>query len=221
MTRWLLYQLADSAFPTGGFQHSGGLEAAVQLGEVATPGDVAAFVVQALWQAGRGALPFVGAAHADPAGAAAVDALAHAFVTARVQRQASIVQGRAFAATCARSFPGCAPVRDLDRAVREREVQGHLAPVFGACLGALGIERRDALALYLHQTARGVLSAAVRLGRLGPHEAQRRQHELGSVCDEVLEACWERAPGEAAQTAPLLELLAAQQDRLYARLFQS
>ncbi|HZH77778.1 MAG TPA: urease accessory protein UreF, partial [Archangium sp.] len=31
---WRVLQLADSAFPTGGFAHSGGLEAAVQQGEV-------------------------------------------------------------------------------------------------------------------------------------------------------------------------------------------
>ena len=34
---FLLLQLADSAFPTGGFAHSGGLEAAYQLGEIDGP----------------------------------------------------------------------------------------------------------------------------------------------------------------------------------------
>ena len=31
---WLVLQLADAAFPTGGYVHSGGLEAAAQAGAV-------------------------------------------------------------------------------------------------------------------------------------------------------------------------------------------
>src|SRR6185312_5576255 len=57
MPALLLLQLGDSAFPAGGFAHSGGLEAAAQLGEVKGAEAVRAFCEQSLWQTGRGALP--------------------------------------------------------------------------------------------------------------------------------------------------------------------
>ena len=47
---YLIWQLCDSAFPTGGFAHSSGLEAAWQQGEVGTPGDLYAWLAASLGQ---------------------------------------------------------------------------------------------------------------------------------------------------------------------------
>ena len=60
---FLFWQLADSAFPTGGFAHSGGLEAAWQHGEVANRGELVSFIEASLHQLGHAALPFVTAAY--------------------------------------------------------------------------------------------------------------------------------------------------------------
>jgi hypothetical protein len=63
---WLLWQLVDSAFPTGGFAHSGGLEAAWQHGEVRGRVDLSSFLDASLLQAGHAMLPFVTAAIDEP-----------------------------------------------------------------------------------------------------------------------------------------------------------
>jgi len=60
---------------------------------------------------------------------------------------------------------------------------------FGATLAGLGLERREALALHLYAALRGVASAAVRLGLIGPHEAQRLQCRHGATLDAVLADC--------------------------------
>jgi len=217
---WLVLQLADSAFPTGGFAHSGGLEAAAQLGEVRTPDELASFVEASLWQAGCAALPFVGAARDDPPRFAALDRACDALLTSHVANRASRTQGRAFAATCARVVDDAA-LAELDAACRARRVHAHLAPVFGAALGALGVARADALALFLHASLRGLASAAVRLGLAGPLEAQRLVRASAPALDRVLAACAATSVDDAAQPAPLLDLFGATHDRLYSRLFQS
>jgi urease accessory protein len=85
----------------------------------------------------------------------------------------------------------------------------------------LGVARDDALQVHLHATARGVVSAAVRLGIVGPGEAQRLQASSAAMQRRVLAECGGLEPGEQCQTAPLHDLLGAGHDRLYSRLFTS
>jgi urease accessory protein len=223
---WRILQLADSAFPVGGFAHSAGLEAAVQLGEVASVAELSRFVTDVLWQAGYGALPFVRAAHADArsqdtlGAALALDATCDAFLTSAVANRASRTQGRAFAATCARVFDAPA-VALLDGAVRARTLAGHYAPLFGALTHELAVDVGDAQRIALHLALRGVTSAAVRLGVVGPLEAQRIQDASTPELDRVMTACADLGLDALAQTAPLLEIFGGAQDRLYSRLFQS
>ncbi len=214
MSRWRVLQLVDSAFPSGGFAHSSGLEAAMRLGEV---DDLGAFVDAALWQAGRGALPFVASAHEDPSRLAELDALCDAMLLNAVANRASRAQGRAFAATCARVFDSS----EIDDACRARTLRVHLAPAFGALARELDLSRRDALDVHLHGALRTITSAAVRLGLVGPNEAQRLVAARAALLDRIVETCGELRAEEAAQTAPILDLLAGAHDRLDAKMFVS
>src|SRR5947208_7672034 len=85
---WLLWQLADSAFPTGGFAHSSGLEAAWQQGEVDAT-SLSAFVHDVITQAGHGVVPFVTAAHREPGDLGAIDSQCDAFLRNPVTNRAS------------------------------------------------------------------------------------------------------------------------------------
>jgi urease accessory protein len=98
---------------------------------------------------------------------------------------------------------------------------GHLAPVFGFVTRTLGVDRREALATFLHLGLRGTLSAAVRLGCCGPTEAQALHHGLHADLESALTRGLAIALDDVAQPAPLAELIGATHDRLYSRLFQS
>ncbi|MEO7274948.1 MAG: urease accessory UreF family protein [Vicinamibacterales bacterium] len=214
----LLLQLSDSAFPTGGFAHSGGLEAAWQCGEVRDFEALGRFLRDALWQTGRGVLPLAAAAHEDPARLAELDARCHAFLTNVVARRASRVQGRALLATCARTWPG-PEMTALQTSARP--LAGHYAPIAGAVLRTLAVPLAEAQPLLLYIAARGILSAAVRLGITGPYAAQRLQFGSHQDIEAVLTRCRDLREDDLAQPAPLLDLLQAGHDRLYSRLFQS
>jgi urease accessory protein len=209
---WMLWQLADSAFPAGGFAHSGGLEAAWQHGEVRSASELAAILESSLRQLGHASLPFVGAAFDDPGQLAALDERCNAFLTNHVANRASRLQGRAFLSSAEKIFP--------ERHV-VRPTFGHFAPIFGATARALGLNRSRAVRLFLFLHLRGLIGAAIRLGIVGPMEGQALQHRLSPVAGEILAQCDALTVAEAAQTAPLLEIWQETQDRLYSRLFQS
>lgn len=213
-----MLQLADSSFPTGGFTHSGGLEAAMQAGALVSPGALARFVDDALWQAGHVSLPFVAAAHDDPARFAELDLAHDAALRNAPLNRASRTQGRAHLDACLRIFGG-----ELLDGLRARAGRGprHLAPVFGASLAALEIERDATLRLHLHGVVRGTVSAAVRLALAGPAEAQRLQAQAAPTLDAVLARCSQLDASAQTQVAPLHDLLAAGHDHLYSRLFAS
>src|SRR5947199_10754942 len=101
MSDWLTWQIVDSAFPTGMFAHSWGLEAAWQQGEVDSPDTLRLFVDGSLQQAGYGALPFVNSAYRSPGQLEALDALADALLVNAVANRASRIQGRTLVVSAA------------------------------------------------------------------------------------------------------------------------
>jgi urease accessory protein len=209
---WLLWQLVDSAFPTGGFAHSDGLEAAWQNGEVRDAFALNSFLEASLWQMGRGILPFATASYDEPGQLEAFDQLFDSYQSNHVARRASRLQGRALLASAQRVF---APLS------LSRPSHGHLAPIFGALMNNIGITRSGAANLLCFQHLRGILSAAIRLGIVGPLEAQSLQHQLGPFARDVLSQCQDLPLADVAQTGPLLDVWQGTQDRLYSRLFQS
>jgi urease accessory protein len=210
---WIVWQVADSAFPSGGFAHSAGLEAAWQHGIVNDGDSLASFAAASLTQIDRGVLRFVIAAHQRPEGFGEIDAECDLFLNNHVANRASRAQGRAFLVSSAGTFESAGAVVELAKSVRAQRSPGHLAPVFGAVMAALDVGRDRAGELFKFIALRGLMSSAVRLGIVGPIEAQQIQARV-----RITDGNADEPP---VQVSPVMDLLQATQDRLYSRLFQS
>lgn len=212
---FLIWQLVDSAFPTGGFAHSAGLEAAWQHGEVRGRAELVSFIAASLDQLGHAGLPFVLAAFDAPEKLGEIDALCDVFTTNHVANRASRAQGKAFLTAVERVFKS-----EIQNSKSEIKF-AHFTPVFGTCLRQLNMSRETAARMFFFNHLRSVLAAAVRLNIVGPMEAQMLQHRLTPKAEEVQRRCESLTLDGIAQTAPLLDLWQGAQDRLYSRLFQS
>jgi len=219
-TDWLVWQLVDSAFPTGGFAHSGGLEAAFQHGAVLGGAELAEYLRAALTQLVCGSLPFVHAAFAAERAFGDVERMCDAFLSNHVANRASRLQGQALLSTAVRTFSSPA-LRQFRAEVLETELPSHAAPVFGRVARLLEIDACSASRLFVFTQLRGWISAAVRLNIVGPLEGQKLQCGLAEDAERAATQFGEFALEDAAQTAPLLDLWQGTQDRLYSRLFQT
>lgn len=230
---WLMWQLVDSAFPSGSFAHSAGLEAAWQQGGVRDRGTLHAWVEASLEQLVRGVFPFFNATWRDPLRLRAIDRICDAFLNNHVANRASRLQGRALWSSVSRVFlpdphsggAGCLPrlaelMGRLDPGA-EAGPCGHLAPVLGCLVHAFGIGLEPGARLLVFLHLRGVISAAVRLNLIGPMEGQRMQHRLIPVAEDVRCRGIRMGLEDLAQTAPLIDLWQSNHDRIYSRLFQS
>lgn len=214
MNPWLIWQLADSAFPSGGFAHSGGMEAAWQHGMIPDDESLTGFVRNSLKQLEKGSLAFVVEVWRDPTGFSEVDRRSDLFLNNHVANRSSRAQGRAFLAAVAGVFDQSA-ITTLVRDVRQNQEIGHFAPIFGLICREIGVNEATTAQLFGFVFLRSQISVAVRLGIIGPIQGQQIQAKLSS------EIGFAPSAGEPVQTAPVLDLVQATQDRLYSRLFQS
>ncbi len=212
--------LADARTPTGGYAHSGGLEAAIAGGLTAE--NVPALV--------RGRLHTVGLTEAALAAAAVraarggdLDALlgldgeAAARCPSPALRRAASSLGRSLLRTAAVLWPQD-PVLPAYRAASTATPR----PVaLGVAAGAGGLSPVDAALVALHEDAATVAAAAV---KLLPVDAAAASGWLAALAPEVERLAAEAAepcqPGELpSAAAPLLDLRSLDHERHAARLF--
>lgn len=214
-----MWQFLDSAFPTGGFAHSGGVEAVWQAGHLQKREGLQQFLWSFLGQLAGGMLPFVNAA-AKGHDICILDEFLDSLLSNHVANRASRLQGMAFVAT-AEQVVGGDELTALRNTLAHGETPGHHPVMFGAVMRMMAIEPPVSVRIFAFMSLRGAVSAAVRLGIVGPLEGQKVQLAMSGALDKAVARGLEIAYQDACQTAPLLELWQMGQDRLYSRLFQS
>jgi urease accessory protein len=97
----------------------------------------------------------------------------------------------------------------------------HHAPVFGALASVCGCKPREAVAVYLHQAALGMISAGVRGIPIGHTHGQQILARLQDDLEALAEELADRPLETAGSNCPAYEVLCYDQSRLYTRLFRS
>ncbi len=220
-----LLQLGDSALPIGGYSHSWGLEAAIDRKLVSDATGLESWVRSWLAQV-VGPLEgvVVGAASRAvqtedwPAVRRANDLL-QASLTPPTLRSASRGMGQQLL-QLAEAWPWAAESVATIRRADDAQAWHH-AVVFATLASAASASPDEAVAVYLHQSALGMIGAGVRAIPIGHTHGQqilaRLHDELGDLARELAVRDLE----VAGSFCPAYEILCHAQTQLYTRLFRS
>ena len=210
-------QLGDSAFPSGAFTQSYGLETLVAEHAVSSASEVeAVLAAHLLHRLGAADLPALLAAHraaadGDTALVLRIDAALTAVKMSREERQASHRMGARLITEAARLAPH--PILETK--------PSNAAVAFALAGFAMGLTARESAITYSYSFASSLVSASMRLLRIGHGEAQgvlRRSHP---VIERAVDGAQSIAWNELRPFAPRLDLAAARHERSSARLFAS
>lgn len=216
--------MADSGLPTGSYAFSNGLEGAYHLGLLDSSTALEEFLHCALEAVVCGEIPFVQSCFAlgEKDGRELEDIAVYydAMLTAPSVLHASLVTGKNWL----RLLDGMYKNAGL-AALRQRFVAGelplHFTLVFALSLQRIGFVLEQAKRLLLFQTLRDQVSAAVRLGLVGPLQAARRLRDLNEQGEAALARVDSLTYRQAYRAVPQLDIAQGMHGYLYSRLFQS
>jgi urease accessory protein len=219
-----LIQITDSAFPLGSFAFSNGLESVAKLGLIEDISEFKKYLVNVLTQISSSEMPFVTSAYNcspdDRETLATIFERLESFITVPSMRKASVTQGRSLLQAIKAVYPGHS-FHEVIRWLQNRSLLTHYSAIFGMVCRTIGLSHIQTLSAYAYIALRDQTSAAVRLGLLGPHEAQSILREnLGHV-DATIERVKDLEYHQAYKVAVALEIAQAHHPKLYSHLFQN
>ena len=100
-------------------------------------------------------------------------------------------------------------------------LHGHYAVIFGIIVKMLSISYRMTERIFMRCLVRDLLSSSYRLNIIGPMEGSKIQTDFIPIIENMLQQNIYKATLRPIQTSPILEILQARHDLLYARLFNS
>lgn len=235
-----LLLLADSALPLGSFAFSSGLES--YLAHTRPVSSFPTFLTLSLSSYASSTLPFVLAAHRNPADLFELDDALDAAIMCTVGRRASVAQGRALLSIWDRSFSSALPsgvsgtavevLKDFSVQLRSGSsiasgdlplASAHLGPLFGAIAGVLGMSVQQTAYVFMLSHVKALLSAAVRASMFGPYHAQKVLASVGvqEGIRKAIEREWDTSVEDAGQSIPVMDLWVGRHEMLYSRIFNS
>jgi urease accessory protein len=211
------------AYPVGAFSYSGGIEWAVEAGDIRDATTLRSWLAVIVTEGGGFcdavffAHAYRAAAEMDETSMRAVSELAVAFAPSKERHLETTAQGNAFLDATRATWP-CAA---LDRLATLGDAPVALPIAVAAACAGHGIALAPALLCYVQALAANLVSAGVRIIPLGQSDGQRVLAALEPAVTATAARALSTPLDEAASTAVRADLASMRHETQYTRLFRS
>lgn len=233
-----ILHLADSALPSGGYAFSSGLEGAFQLGILESAQSLRYYLYNSLQASLLFEIPYLIACYQNTIHNNSVE-INHIYkryeasFTSSSMRRGSLTMGRTWVRLIQNLYPSHKiqfnsmlesnpqnlPVKFGTNSNSSFET--HYTLIFGVTLQMVGFDETDTLKLYLYMFLRDLISAAIRLGVVGPLAGNKLQFELYSELTILISTTQFATYQDAVKVSPQIEISQCAHAKLYSRLFQN
>lgn len=221
----MVLQWMDSAFPTGAFAHSGGLETYTQAEIVQTPDDLLQLICAKLEIAAHTDFIIIHCAMTaytsnDMVALSNLDELCSASKIASETRHASEKIGR-------RMLENVLNVRPDERlstyraGITGNNGRGHHAVVHGLVCASMGLESQAALLAFAYALVANQTSASLKLISIGQTQAQAVLGAAHGAMQSAVDTALNRTLDDFGSFSPGLDIRTMQHEHLFRRLFIS
>lgn len=225
---WFLHliQIHDSAFPSGSFAHSFGMETYIQEDAIASESDLKKFCemyIRENFASGDAIIAneaYHLAKNGDIEGLVHLENISHAIKLSPETRKGSMMMGRQFLQTV-QPLSEDELLQSWYEKFKSKEVKSHYAVVYGIYTASLGVDARSSLETFLYSSITSLVLNAVRAVPLGQMGGVKTVHSLIPVIQETAKIVMESNLDNLDNNSVALEISSMQHEFLHSRLFIS
>ena len=222
-----LIQINDSAFPTGAYAHSFGMETYVQNNVIRNDKDLWEFCDMYLRQnlASTDAIfikeAFKLAKDDDREGLIHLEKLCNGIKLAPETREGSAMMGRQFLQTIYPLHDDHELLTYWYQKFKNKEIKGHHSIAYGIYCGLIGADMQKTIEAFLYSSVTALVQNAIRSVPLGQQAGVRTVYNLLPVMKKTAVDVMTKTLDDLDNNTVALEIASMQHEFLYSRLFIS
>lgn len=220
----LLYQLADSAFPIGGFAYSCGLESAVKQSFVYDQESLRAYLHSYSQQILSLDLPFITSSFLLNSGyEEALIKMAKCYsamlLNPSIQKSGAVI-GRNWLRIC-QQLTNIQALEQIETVLTKAKLSCDFTVIYGLSMKIMGYDLLQTKNLYFYMMLRDQISALIRLNVSGPTRAHEELFYFLNHYNTLIENLEPTNYELAYKTTYSLEIVQLTHDRIWSKLFQN